>query len=186
MRKLAAMQDAEPIISVCGDDCAVCPRYLAETDEELHETALFWHRVGWRDDVVSNEEIRCTGCGCRPSCSFALLACVNAHGVKQCRECPKFECAKITEMLKNSDVKKGACEAACECPEDKIKYMTEDGVRDAGKVVKKSTKGAYKGGKKIYTNIREKRQARQSVKNTEKATEQTAKTLERSIKVFVI
>ena len=70
-----------------------------------------------------------------------------------------------------------------EYAEDKIKYMTEDGVRDAGKVVKKSTKGAYKGGKKIYTNIREKRQARQSVKNTEKATEQTAKTLERSIKV---
>ena len=112
-KKLAEMQDVKPIISVCGDDCAVCPRYLAETDEELHETALFWYRVGWRDHVVSNEEIRCTGCGCRPTCSFALLPCVNAHGLRQCRDCPEFECAKIQEMLKNSESKKNACKKVC-------------------------------------------------------------------------
>lgn len=116
--RLAAMKDAEPIISVCGDDCAVCPRYLAKTDEELHETAIFWHQVGWRDHVVTNEEIRCTGCGCRPSCSYARLPCIEAHGVKQCRDCPQFECAKIAEMLENSDIKKAVCESACETPEE--------------------------------------------------------------------
>lgn len=31
----------EPIISVCGDDCAVCPRYLAKTDEELKRVAEY-------------------------------------------------------------------------------------------------------------------------------------------------
>lgn len=118
VQKLAEMQNIEPRISVCGDDCAVCPRHLAETDEELHETAIFWHRVGWRDHVVTNEEIRCTGCGCRPACSFALLPCVNAHGVRQCRDCVEFECDKIAEMLKNSDTKKAMCAAACESPEE--------------------------------------------------------------------
>lgn len=34
VQKLAEMQNIESRISVCGDDCAVCPRYLAETDEE--------------------------------------------------------------------------------------------------------------------------------------------------------
>ena len=66
--RLKELESAEPVISVCGDDCAVCPRYLARTGEELHETAVFWYRAGWRDHVVSNDEIRCTGCGCRPIC----------------------------------------------------------------------------------------------------------------------
>ena len=44
--KLKALERVEPIISVCGDDCAVCPRFLARTEEELHETALFWVHAG--------------------------------------------------------------------------------------------------------------------------------------------
>ena len=55
--RLKELENAAPIISVCGDDCAVCPRYLARTEEELHETAVFWYKAGWRDHVVSNEEI---------------------------------------------------------------------------------------------------------------------------------
>ena len=70
-----------------------------------------------------------------------------------------------------------------EYAEDKVKYMAEDGIEDAGRLVKKTTKGAYKGSKKLYRNIRQRRQARDTVKNAERATEQTAKTLERSIKV---
>ena len=89
--RLKALEHEEPIISVCGDDCAVCPRFLARTEEELHETALFWYRAGWRDRVVGNGEIRCTGCGCRPTCSFMLLPCTRDHGVSACRDCPEFE-----------------------------------------------------------------------------------------------
>ena len=79
--RIPELEKAVPVISVCGDDCGVCPRYLARTEEELHETAVFWHTAGWRDHVVSNEEIRCTGCGCRPTCSFMLLPCTREHGV---------------------------------------------------------------------------------------------------------
>lgn len=88
IERLEALERAEPIYSVCGDDCAVCPRYVARTEEELHATAVFWHRAGWRDRVVSNEEIRCTGCGSRATCSFMLLPCAREHGVDACRECP--------------------------------------------------------------------------------------------------
>ena len=110
--------DVEPIISVCGDDCAVCPRFLAETDEELHETAVFWYKVGWRDHVVSNDEIRCTGCGCRPECGFMLLPCTKEHRVKMCRECENFECDRVKRVFEASDEKKKMCEKACESPEE--------------------------------------------------------------------
>ncbi len=112
--RLAELENAEPIYSVCGDDCAVCPRFLARTDEELHETAVFWHQAGWRDHVVSNDEIRCAGCGSRSICSFMLLPCTLEHGVKACRECPEFVCEKVRSTYQRSEAKKSQCEKVCE------------------------------------------------------------------------
>lgn len=116
--RLEELEGAEPILSVCGDDCAVCPRFLASTEEELQETAQFWHRAGWRDCVVSNDEIRCTGCGSRPTCSFMLLPCAREHGVAACRDCPEFECEKVRNTLARSEEKKRQCENACESTEE--------------------------------------------------------------------
>ncbi len=116
--RLSELAKAEPIYSVCGDDCAVCPRYLAKTDEELRETAEFWCRAGWRDRVVTNEEIRCAGCGSRPTCSFMLLPCVKEHGVERCSRCGKYPCGKIHATLASSESKKHQCRAACESDEE--------------------------------------------------------------------
>ncbi len=116
--RLKELESAEPIYSVCGDDCAVCPRYIARTEEELRETAEFWHRAGWRDRVVSNEEIRCTGCGSRPTCSFMLLPCVKEHGVEKCSACGEYPCGKIRATLEASANKMAQCRAACESDEE--------------------------------------------------------------------
>ena len=110
LKELAA---AEPVYSVCGDDCAVCPRYLARSDKELRETAEFWMKAGWRDRIVSNDGIRCRGCGTRGTCSYMLLPCVQEHGVKACRECAGYPCEKIRKMLANSAMKEAQCRAAC-------------------------------------------------------------------------
>ena len=118
INKLAELENVAPIISVCGDDCAVCPRYLAQTEDELRETAIFWYKAGWRDRVVSNEEIRCTGCGCRPTCSFMLLPCVKEHGVEKCSGCGEYPCGKIHATLASSKSKKQQCRAACESDEE--------------------------------------------------------------------
>ena len=114
--RLPELEHVTPIYSVCGDDCAVCPRFLAKTEEELHETAVFWYQAGWRDHVVSNDEIRCTGCGCRPTCSFMLLPCTREHEVSACRDCPEFECAKVKDAFIRSEEKKRQCERACGSP----------------------------------------------------------------------
>lgn len=118
LERLKEMESYSPVYSVCGDDCAVCPRFLARTDEELHETAVFWHKAGWRDHVVTNEEMRCTGCGCRKTCSFMLLPCLEAHQADCCKDCTEYSCAKISDMLKKSAEKQAQCRAACESEEE--------------------------------------------------------------------
>lgn len=35
IKRLKELEKAEPLYSVCGDDCAVCPRYIAKTEEEF-------------------------------------------------------------------------------------------------------------------------------------------------------
>lgn len=92
------LQKAAPILSACGDDCAVCPRYIARTEEELRETAELWYRLGWRDRVVANDEISCTGCGCRPGCAFGILPCRRAKGVASCRDCGEPRCGLLEDM----------------------------------------------------------------------------------------
>ncbi|MBQ9943783.1 MAG: DUF3795 domain-containing protein [Clostridia bacterium] len=111
--RLDELKKAKPLYSVCGDDCAVCPRYLAQTDDELHQTAVFWHQVGWRDRVVSNEEIRCRGCGSRKSCAFMLLPCLQEKGLDQCADCSEHPCGKIRRMLTQSAEKESQCRKAC-------------------------------------------------------------------------
>ena len=49
-------------ITLCGDNCLECPRYLARTNSELEKVAELWFRVGWRDRIVPIDEIRCFGC----------------------------------------------------------------------------------------------------------------------------
>lgn len=116
--RFAELEKKEPKYSCCGDDCAVCPRFLASTEEELHETAEFWHRVGWRDRVVTNEEIRCRGCGTRGSCAFMILPCMREKGVEDCKNCGEYPCGKITDMLRGSDIKEKQCAACCDDPKE--------------------------------------------------------------------
>lgn len=113
LERLEALEKATPEYSVCGDDCAVCPRFLAQTEEELHQTAVFWHQVGWRDRVVSNEEIRCRGCGTRQSCAFMLLPCLKEKGLASCAACGEHPCKKIDRMLALSAEKEAQCRNAC-------------------------------------------------------------------------
>ena len=111
--RLDELKKTKPLYSVCGDDCAVCPRYLARTDEELHQTAVFWQQVGWRDRVVSNDEIRCQGCGSRQSCAFMLLPCLQKKGLDKCSNCSEYPCSKIRRMLAQSTEKEALCRNTC-------------------------------------------------------------------------
>lgn len=100
-------------ITLCGDNCIECPRYNARTEAELSKVAELWYRVGWRDRIVSNEEISCTGCSSHKQCTYNLVECTKEHSVDRCNQCTEFPCQKIEDMLERSKTYEKRCEKVC-------------------------------------------------------------------------
>lgn len=70
-----------------------------------------------------------------------------------------------------------------EYAEDKVKYMAESAIEDAGKAAKKTVQKTYDGGKRLYKEIRRTRKETDTIKQTAKSTgKSTAKTMQKSIK----
>lgn len=90
-----------------------CPRYLADTDEKLKKTAELWHRIGWRDRIVSISEISCSGCTSDKQCTYHLVECTKKHGVAKCNQCQQFPCSKIKDMLQRSAQYEKKCRKVC-------------------------------------------------------------------------
>ncbi len=104
-------------ITLCGDNCIECPRYNARTEAELSKVAELWYRVGWRDRIVSNEEISCTGCSSHKQCTYKLVECTKAHNVDKCNQCTEFPCQKIEDMLERSKTYEKKCREVCSVEE---------------------------------------------------------------------
>ena len=100
-------------ITLCGDNCLECPRYNAHSEEELAAVAELWYRVGWRDRIVANEEIRCTGCSSHKQCAYGLVECTRSHGVAKCSQCSSFPCGKISVLLRRSGEYQERCRKVC-------------------------------------------------------------------------
>lgn len=103
----------DELITLCGDDCLACPRYNSKGQDELKAAAMLWHRVGWREGVVSNEEIQCFGCSSHKECTYHLVECVKEHGVEKCNQCSVFPCEKIKDMLNRTEEYKKVCRQKC-------------------------------------------------------------------------
>ena len=103
----------EEKLTLCGDNCNMCPRYNANTDEELKAVAELWYKVGWRNTIVSNEEISCPGCSSHKSCTYNLVECTKGHRVSKCNQCSEFPCKIINDMLIRSAKYKEKCKEVC-------------------------------------------------------------------------
>ena len=91
------------ILAACGNDCSACPRYTAhpyeKSEEELRRTAELWLKIGYRDHVVSNEEISCTGCKPENWCRYRVVKCCEGKGIKVCSSCPEYPCDSIRDCF---------------------------------------------------------------------------------------
>ncbi len=113
LQQLVRRHHMEEKITLCGDNCIECPRYNANSEEELRNVAELWYRVGWRDCVVSNEEIRCEGCSSHKQCTYHLVECTKEHNVDKCNQCVEFPCEKIDRMLERSKEYQKRCKVVC-------------------------------------------------------------------------
>ncbi len=103
----------EEKITLCGDNCIECPRYNAHSDDELQAVAELWYRIGWRDRIVKNDEIKCSGCSSHKQCTYQLVDCTREHGVEKCNQCNHFPCDKIAQMLLRSKEYQKRCKEVC-------------------------------------------------------------------------
>lgn len=103
----------EEKITLCGDNCIYCPRYNAKSDDELEKVAELWYRIGFRDKIVSNDEIKCDGCSSHKKCTYNLVECTHNHNVEKCNMCNEFPCDKINDMLKRSKEYQKKCREVC-------------------------------------------------------------------------
>ena len=105
------------IIAACGNDCSCCPRYTAppyvKTEEELRHTAELWMHIGYRDHIVSNEEISCTGCKPENWCRYHIVKCCEDKGIKTCAECGSYPCDNINDCFAVTVSFEPGCRQAC-------------------------------------------------------------------------
>lgn len=105
------------ILAACGNDCSACPRYVAhpyeKSSEELRHAAELWMGIGYRDHVVSNEEIACTGCKPENWCRYQVVSCCAERGIATCAECSEYPCERMRECFAVTESFVPSCREAC-------------------------------------------------------------------------
>ena len=105
------------ILAACGNDCSVCPRYVThpyeKTEEELRRTAELWAKIGYRDHIVTNEEIACTGCRPENQCRYHVVKCCEEKGIHTCAECDAYPCETMKECFRITKSFEPMCRKVC-------------------------------------------------------------------------
>ena len=92
-------------LAACGNDCNQCPRYIATQSgdqSKLKEVAILWNRVGYRDKIVSPEEIACHGCNSSNWCRYGIRQCIIEKRVSNCGECEDYPCENILGAIEKT------------------------------------------------------------------------------------
>ena len=102
-------------IGYCGDVCSCCPRYTVTREnntKKLKEVAQMWKRVGWRDTVLSTEEIKCGGCKTVTWCRYSeIRECAINHEFNNCGECDQYPCKKLKSVFEKTASYAEKCKA---------------------------------------------------------------------------
>jgi len=105
------------LIGFCGDNCDLCPRYIATKSGSLHDLEKvrdLWVRVGWRDKETSLEEIACGGCATVKSCGYDnVRICVKNKGIANCGECIDYPCKQIIKVFDRTKSYEKKCKEVC-------------------------------------------------------------------------
>ena len=86
---------------------------MPKTEKELSETALLWYKIGCRDRVVSNDEIKCYGCRPENVCAYKIVECTKSRGISNCGECDEYPCDKIIKAFDRTADFEARCREIC-------------------------------------------------------------------------
>ena len=74
-------------------------------------------KIGYRDHVVTNEEIACTGCKEENWCRYRLVKCVNEKHIAHCGQCENYPCDVMKACFTVTGSFISTCKKVC-TPED--------------------------------------------------------------------
>ena len=107
-----------PYIGCCGDDCELCPRYIASQINDvakLIEAAILWKKVGLREKIMSPEEMICLGCLSLAYCHYDnIRECARNKGISNCGKCMEYPCDSIKEVFNRTNHYARQCEKMCD------------------------------------------------------------------------
>lgn len=105
------------LIGFCGDNCGLCPRYIATKSGDIHNLEKVWDlwvRVGWRDKDTSPEEVACSGCTSVISCRYDnVRICAKNKGITNCGECIDYPCQEIIKVFEKTESYERKCKEVC-------------------------------------------------------------------------
>ena len=132
------------LIGFCGDNCALCPRYIATKNGDIHHLEKvrdLWVRVGWRDKETRPEEVACSGCISVKSCRYDnVRICAKGKGITNCGECIDYPCQDIIKAFEKTKSYEKKCKEVCSpgeyerlCKAFFLKKETLDAIHDRRK-----------------------------------------------------
>jgi len=84
-----------------------------KSDEELRHTAELWMKIGYRDHLVTNEEIFCMGCKPKNWCRYHVVKCCQDRGIKTCADCQEYLCDNMKECFQVTKSFESKCREVC-------------------------------------------------------------------------
>jgi hypothetical protein len=97
-------------LAYCGDDCNLCPRYIATksgNEEELKKIAVLWQTVGWRETVLPPEEMVCHGCTSvkLELCKYDIIReCAQGRDLEHCGKCKDYPCSELEKVFDQTKI----------------------------------------------------------------------------------
>ncbi len=105
------------MISICGENCTFCPRYVATQSgsmDELEKVKELWVRLGLRNPDFPAEGLRCNGCRPENNCAYQeLRSCVNGRKIKNCGFCDEYPCKFVIEVFDKTEKLRLRAEKVC-------------------------------------------------------------------------
>jgi hypothetical protein len=130
-------------IGFCGDNCALCPRYIATKSGDIHHLEKvrdLWVRIGWRAKDSSLAEVSCSGCTSVKSCRYDnVRICAKNKGITNCGECIDYPCQEIIKVFNRTKSYERKCREVCSPSEYERLYNAF--------FLKKETLGAIHGNR---------------------------------------
>lgn len=70
-------------------------------------------KIGYRDHLVSNEEIACSGCKPENWCRYGVAKCCEEKGISNCSECNEYPCDNMKECFEVTKSFEPMCRKVC-------------------------------------------------------------------------